>query len=128
MKRIISILIVFISLASCKDDLTRMKKKNLIPKDTFVEILAGIHLADILSNGSEFTRKFEASDTVELNQFVFDKYHVTRAQFDSTVAMYTRQPEVFLKLYDEVQLKLNYMLDTLKNNEPQFSEQDAVEK
>ena len=78
-------------------------------------------MADALTSGPNFNRKFQAGDTVDINLWILKKHHVTKAQFDSTVAMYIRQPDVYLKVYDEVLMKLNYMLDTLKKNNPQYS-------
>lgn len=127
MKRFLALAFLLAALLSCRDDLTKINKKNLIPKEEFVNILVGIHMIDVMSNGPNFTRKFEPGDTIDLNQAILEKYHVTRAQFDSTVSMYIRQPDVYIKIYDEVLLKLNYMLDTLKNNNPKFS-REAIEE
>jgi hypothetical protein len=127
MKRFLVLVFIMAALLSCKDDLTKIRKRNLIPREKFVEILVGIHMVDVMTNGPNFTRKYEPGDTVDLNLEVFEKYHVTQAEFDSTVAMYIRQPDVYLKVYDEVLLKLNYMLDTLKNNSPKFY-REAVEE
>jgi hypothetical protein len=127
MKRIFAFFFILMALLSCKDDLTKIKKKDLLPRQVFVNILADIHLADVITNGPEFTRKYEPGDTLDLNLMVFDKYHVTRAQFDSTVAMYVRQPDVYMKVYDDVMLKLTYMLDTLRDNNPQFTNMSPQE-
>jgi len=127
MKRFLALTFLIASLLSCKDELTKINKKNLIPREELVEILVGIHMADVMTNGLNFSRKYEPGDTIDLYLSIFEKHHVTRVQFDSTVAMYIRQPDVYLKVYDEVLLKLNYMLDTLKNNNPQFSRK-AIEE
>ena len=127
MKYIFAVFFLVAALIACKDDITRMKDKDLIPREKFVDILVGIHMADVLTNGGSFSRKYEAGDTVDINLSILEKYHVTKAQFDTTVSMYIRQPDVFGKVYDEVLLKLNYMLDTLKNNYPKFSK-EAIEE
>jgi hypothetical protein len=127
MKRLLAFTFLFAILLSCRDDFTRINKRGIIPREKFVEILADIHLMDVMSGSPSYSRKFEAGDTVDLNQAVFDKYNVTKIDFDSTVAMYIRQPEVYIKVYDEVLLKLNYMLDTLKNKNPQFSTGEQIE-
>jgi len=123
MKRFLALAFVFAALLSCQDDITRIRKKELIPRDKFVEILIGIHLTDVITTGSSYYRMYQPVDTVDLYSELFKKHNVTKAEFDTTVAMYIRQPDVYLKIYDEVLLKLNYMLDTLKNNDPQFSKE-----
>jgi hypothetical protein len=127
MKKILAIAFLLAILFSCKDEFTTIKTKGLIPRKDFVEILAAIHLADVLTSGPNFTRKFEAGDTLEINELILKKYNVTNAQFDSTVATYIHQPDVYMKVYDEVLLKLNYMLDTLKKNTPKFSKEGIEE-
>ncbi len=127
MKRFFALAFLFAALLSCKDDLTKIKKRVIIPREKFVEILVGIHLTDVITTGSSYYRIYEPGDTVDLYASIFEKYQVTKAEFDTTVAMYIRQPEVYLKVYDEVLLKLNYMLDTLKNNNPLFS-REAIEE
>jgi hypothetical protein len=127
MKRLFAFTFLFALFLSCKDDFTKINKRGIIPREKFVEILADIHLIDVMAGSPSYSRKYEAGDTVDLNQAVFDKYNVTKIDFDSTVAMYVRQPEVYIKVYDEVLLKLNYMLDTMKNNNPKFSNGAEIE-
>ena len=127
MKRLIILFLVLLSMLSCKDDVTKINNRNLIPRKKFIEILVNIHLADVLASGQNNYRKYEPSDTVDIYGSIFQKYDVTKAEFDSTVVMYIRQPEVYLKVYDEVLLKLNYILDTLKKNNPKFIN-EAIEE
>ncbi len=127
MKRILALFFLFAAILSCKDDFTKMKTKDLIHRDKLIEILIGIHITDIITNSSNYYRKYEPGDSLDLYACVFEKYDVTQADFDSTVAMYIRQPDLYIKLYDEVLLKLNYTLDTLKNNNPQLIK-EAIEE
>jgi len=127
MQKLIAISFFIAAFLSCKDDITKINKKGIVPEKDFIEILAGIHLIDAITEGPGFNSRFEASDSVILYGAIFEKYNVTMAQFDSTVSMYIRQPDVYLKVYDKVLLKLNYMLDTLRNNDPKFSN-DIPEK
>lgn len=96
----------------------------MIPREKFVEMLTDIHMVDVLTVGPAFTRKYQPDDSLDIYGSVFKKYNVTKADFDSTVAMYIRQPEIYLKVYDEVLLKLNYMLDTLRDTKPVFTKED----
>jgi hypothetical protein len=121
MKRLFALCFVIVFLLSCKDDIAKINNKGIISRKEFVEILADIHLIDAITDGSDFYNKFGPSDSLVLYSAIFKKHHVTKEEFDSTVSMYIRQPEVYMKVYDEVLLKLNYMLDTLRNNDPLFS-------
>jgi hypothetical protein len=123
MKRILTILFLLFALISCKDDITRMNKRNLIPREKFVNILVDMHLTDVITSGNSYYRRYEPGDSLDLYNAIFEKYHTSKSMFDSTVSMYTRRPDVYLKVYDEVLLKLNYILDTLKKNTPKFSKE-----
>ncbi len=115
---------LFAALLSCKEDFTTINKRKMIPREKFVEMLTDIHMVDVLTVGPAFTRKYQPDDSLDIYGSVFKKYNVTKADFDSTVAMYIRQPEIYLKVYDEVLLKLNYMLDTLRDTKPVFTKED----
>ena len=109
-------------LFSCSDDPTKItNKQELIPRDKFVDILVDVHTMDAITNLPQYYRKFGAEDSVSVYGDIWKKYGVTRAEFDSTAAAYTRRPDLYLKIYDDVILKLNLKLDKLRDNEPSFS-------
>ncbi|HDR67602.1 MAG TPA: DUF4296 domain-containing protein [Bacteroidaceae bacterium] len=53
------------------------------------------------------------NDSIDMITPIFEKYHVTKEQFDSTMAEYTRYPDLLDKVYDEVIMKLNVMIDEI---------------
>jgi hypothetical protein len=79
---------------------------------------------DAITNSPGYFRKYEAVDSVDLYSAIFEKYGVTKADFDSTVSNLSRQPEMYMEIYDEVILELNYRLDTLRENEPIFEKEE----
>lgn len=118
MKKLFAFLFFLAILASCQDDLTKINSSKTIPREKFVNILVEMHIMDVITGNPRYSRKFDASDSLDIYGSIFEKYHVSKALFDTTVAMYVRQPDVYLKVYDEVLLKLNYMQDTLRDNIP----------
>lgn len=126
MRRIIFFILII--LASCSDDPTKVRNKDTIEREKFIKILADIHTMDALTNNSKYFRKFDANDSVDLYGSIFDKYGVTKAEFDTTVSIYTKQPDIYMEIYDEVILELNYRLDTLKENIPQFQKDKEKKK
>jgi hypothetical protein len=113
-------LIVFLSvlfLQACSDDPTKIKNKDLIKKDEFTEILIDIHLMDAITNSPGYFRKYDQNDSLDLYSNIFKKHNVTKAVFDSTVVSYTRRPDIYKEIYDEVLLKLNMRLDKLVESE-----------
>lgn len=120
--RLILILTLLTAL-SCSDDPTKVRAKHVIKKEKVVDILADIHIMDAITNGPGYFRKYNANDSVDLYSAIFDKYGVDKADFDSTISYYSKKPELFLEIYDEVILELNYRLDTLRENEPKFEKE-----
>ncbi|MCB9014083.1 MAG: DUF4296 domain-containing protein [Bacteroidales bacterium] len=127
MKKLFAFLFFLAILASCQDDLTKINSSKTIPREKFVNILVEMHLMDVITGNPRYSRKFDASDSLDIYGSIFEKYNVSKALFDTTVAMYVRQPDVYLKVYDEVLLKLNYMQDTLRDNIPKFTN-EAIER
>jgi len=101
-----------------------MDKDYVIPRDKFVDVLVEMHIMDAVTNAPEYYRKFGKNDSVNIYAGIFRKYDVTQAQFDSTMVMYTRQPDKYLKVYDDVILKLNLKRDKMLDNEPSFQKED----
>ena len=113
---------------SCSDDPTKVSTKNMIERETFVNVLVDIHIMDAISNESMYFRHFAPQDSVDFYSSIFQKYNITKAEFDSTVVAYTRQPGLFKEVYDDVLLKLNVMLDEAKEIEPKFEKEDPLKK
>ncbi len=111
-------------LMSCSGQPAKIRHKYIIPRDKFVDILVDIHLMDAITNGPEFYRKFSAEDSVNVYSEIFKKFGVSRAQFDSTMVSYTRRPELYLKIYDDVILRLNFRIDELKDKKPSFKKEE----
>jgi hypothetical protein len=117
---VLSTIVIF----SCGRNPNHMSRRYLISRNTFTDILVDIHMMDAITNGPEFYRKFGATDSLNINEEIFRKYDVTKAKFDSTMVYYSRNPEQYLKIYDDVILRLNLKLDKLRNNEPSFKKED----
>jgi len=106
--------LVFFLLSGCGLDFNNRKEDYIIEKEKFVKVLAEIHIMDAVTNGPNYFRKYEPTDSVDLYSFIFSKYDVSRENFDSTVAYYSRQPEVYMNIYDEVLLELNLRRDSIQ--------------
>jgi hypothetical protein len=60
---------------------------------------------------------------VNIYDELYKKYGVTQADFDSTVVAYTRRPDLYMKVYDDVILRLNLKLDLVRKKEPSFEKE-----
>lgn len=84
--------------------------KAFIQREVLVDVLVDIHLADGVTNDRKFNRKYDA-DSIDILSPILEKHQVTREMFDTTLIVYSQHPELFDKVYNDVLIKLNVMLD-----------------
>jgi hypothetical protein len=126
MKKILIIAFLF-TIYSCREDPTQIRQRDLIPKRKLVSILTEMHLMDALANNSDNYLFFPHGDSINIYNNIYKKYKVTSAEFDTTISMYSRRPDLFVKIYNDVILRLNYISDTLNNNNPKFTKDRSQE-
>jgi len=113
----IFLIIILTGLSGC----TKKKEisgKAFVPKEVLVNILVDMHLMDAMSNSRRFQLRYDA-DSMDLIGPILDKYNITYAMYDTTMAEYSRYPELFDQVYNEVLIKLNVMLDENDKSESQ---------
>jgi len=108
--RIVLILLLVVIVLSCN----RTSRHYIIPQKKFVNVLVDIHLADGMAENNMRHDAAFLLDSASLYGSVFQKYGVTRAEFDSTMYYYSEHPDDFQKLYNKVTAKLKRMEDDLK--------------
>jgi hypothetical protein len=123
MLRTIIFIILFLSTSFCSRDPLKFRKSQTIPEKKLITILAEMHLMDAMTNHYEFYYRFDPKDTIDINGAILEKYGYSRAEFDSSIVNYTKRPDLYESLYNDVLMKLNYMLDTIQNNDPQFEKE-----
>ncbi len=74
-------------------------------------MLVDLHLVDGITNDRKFYRSYEEVDSVDLLGPILEKYEVSQQMFDTTMYEYSRYPEIFDRVYNDVLTKLNIMLD-----------------
>lgn len=88
----------------------QIKGKEFIDREVLVDMLVDMHLVDGITNDRKFHRKYEV-DEIDLLTPILEKYQVSRTMLDTTLAEYSRHPDLFDQVYNEVLIKLNVMLD-----------------
>lgn len=84
--------------------------KAFMERDVLVDVLVDIHLIDGVTNDRKFHRKYDA-DSIDLLSPILEKHHITRTMFDTTLAIYSKHPDLFDQVYADVLITLNVMLD-----------------
>lgn len=105
----IFLIVISILITGCSKK-EHISGKEFVEREVLVDMLVDIHLIDGITNDRKFHRKYEV-DEIDLLTPILEKYEVSRAMFDTTLAEYSRYPELFDQVYNEVLIKLNVMLD-----------------
>lgn len=107
--------VIFLSIALVMITDSCLQKKSItgkefVPRDVLVDVLVDLHMVDAITNDRKFHRRYEA-DSIDVLTPIFEKYGVTLQMFDTTMAEYSRFPDLMDQVYNEVLIKLNVMLD-----------------
>lgn len=85
--------------------------KEVIQPATMEKLLYDYHIAKAMGDGLPYTENYKKALYVE---DVFQKYHVTEAEFDSSMVWYTRNTEVLADMYQKINKRLKTELDDVK--------------
>jgi len=112
--RLLVFCISFLLIPECNSDNWESKKKHLLDKEEMVNVLVEINLANAMQGSPDFYKISRVYDSIDLYKVILQKYGIEKAEFDSSLAYYTRKPEDLLHIYDEVIMRLNKIQDTIK--------------
>ncbi len=103
---IVKILCFIILLSSCDGSGDNLDvPKDIIPRDSMVSALVDMHLIE----GAKVGQKI-MGDTVKISTYyakMYEKYGVTKKQFEKSFQFYSEHPDAMNKMYQEVIERLN---------------------
>ena len=88
---------------------------DIIQPDAMQDLLYDYHLASTMSSSLPYTESYQKDAYFD---YVFQKHHVTEAEFDSSMVWYTRHAEELATIYRNLQ-------ERLEREEKQMKEQVA---
>lgn len=80
---------------------------EIIPKDSLINIIVDLHLADAILINSVTQSKISDISSNHLYKSVLNKYEITKERFDSSIIFYSENPIVLDSIYDKVIEKLS---------------------
>lgn len=105
----IFILLLTLTVTACKKD-ERITGKEFAKREVLIDVLVDIHLMDGITQDRKFGRMYDV-DSVDVLTPILEKHQISRQMFDTTMYVYTRNPELLDAVYNDVLIKLNVMLD-----------------
>lgn len=109
MRKIISILLIGVCIASCKDK--NALPANLLSKQQMGDVLWDITRAEVFTNN--YIKKDSGKNLVvedaKLQQQIFDIHHVTKDQFYTSYDYYRKNPELISAILDSISVNNSRM-------------------
>ncbi|WP_298221983.1 DUF4296 domain-containing protein [Flavobacterium sp.] len=98
MKKIVAVLILIMSLASCNHNAVE-KPDKLIDEDVMVDILYDLSIMEAVKSQNPYAPQNESMNPKD---FIFRKYKIDSLQFTESNRYYIAQIEEYKKMYDKV--------------------------
>ena len=108
------LLTLIIAGASCS---RQTRSADIIDEEKMVSLLVETHLADALLAKDPATVDQKRDKALYVYPSVLEKYGITRAQMDSSVAYYIRNPKIFVRIYDKTVKVLERRAEDAKGKE-----------
>ena len=98
---------------SCQHD---KPQKDLLKKDDLIPLLIDLHLVYAIQSSLDYRKISQNVDSVDVFTYIFEKHGVSKVVFDSSIAWYSRHPELFTEIYDEVVMDLTQKQDSIEES------------
>lgn len=109
------ILLLTLTIAACKKE-ERITGKEFVKREVLIDVLVDIHLMDGVTQDRQFNRIYDV-DSIDVLTPILEKHQITRQMFDTTIYVYTRNPELLDAVYNDVLIRLNVLLDEINKDE-----------
>lgn len=74
---------------------------NILSQNEIRAVLADMQIAEAIINGDQETYKDDAKK-LALYESVFNKYHITQAEYDSSLTWYAQNLDIYMRVYNLV--------------------------
>ncbi len=108
MSRFIFVIVCMLLLFSCS------KPKGILDDRQMTNILTEMHKTDAAMNERGITYG-HYKEKAPYYKFIFTKYNISQAQFDSSLVWYTKNPRLFNNIYEKVLANLITLQKEVKN-------------
>ena len=117
MKKFISIGTLLCLFISCgHDDKTVVIPYDVLTKEKMAHVIADIHIAEAQMNLQTLP---DSSSNKKLGfQKIFEKYHITKQQYEKSLSFYIDHPKMLNEIYEQVLNELSRIQSAKKGMSP----------
>lgn len=113
--KIIGTLLLFILLLSMCKNKEKVRRRDILEDEKFIEVLIDMHMADGIMSSTNVRQDKKNIDSVSIYNYVLKKNNISRFQFVKTVEYYTLHPEQYVIFYDSVESHFKRLDETIKS-------------
>ena len=107
LKHLSLILFLLFMVEGCKVE----RPKEIISPSKMEDILYDYHLAQVMGSDLSGENLYKRSLIL---QYVYDKHHITRAELDSSLVWYARNPKALSQIYEHLEARADAELELIK--------------
>ena len=101
----IFILILLVS-TGCLPRYTKIRKKEIIPKEDFIPVLVDLHMANAMFSLSSLRRKYPGTDSISNYIDIIAQHGYSLDDFEKTITYYEDHLDDYEAIYAQVQKRL----------------------
>ncbi|MCF8307488.1 MAG: DUF4296 domain-containing protein [Bacteroidales bacterium] len=104
---IIVLLVFFLAMDACDNDRSSSEEYKIIENDKMVDVMVDVHIIEATLRNKKISGDSLKKLTNNYYQTLFDKYNISRQDFDSSFAYYEANVGQLNNIYEKVIERLN---------------------
>lgn len=100
--KLFSLLVLMPLLLNSCGERRSISRNGILSEKKMAELLVETHLMDAILNLDISSAVAKRDKALFYYPSILEKYHITKAQMDSSVTWYMRNPEAFTRIYEQV--------------------------
>ncbi len=101
-------MIFFLSFLSC-NKVENNFQKDIINREKIVKIIVDIHIADAAISVNSVYKRKKIEEIKSYYSSIFEKHNITKKEFETSIAYYTENTDIYEKICEEVIIVLTKM-------------------
>lgn len=123
-KRFITLLLIIFVMVACRENIIS-KPDNLIPEDEMEAILYDLTLLNAGNNTNSGKMK---DNNVNVNDFIYKKYHIDSLQLAESTVYYASIPKTYTKMIEGIDKKLKAIKDSISKQNNTGKELETLDR
>ncbi|MDR1746727.1 MAG: DUF4296 domain-containing protein [Tannerella sp.] len=100
--------------------------KGILSEEKMRQVLVDMQLAEAMIN-SDQGKYGPMDERMRLYQAVFDKYHLTKAEYDSSLIWYGKNLDIYMQIYEMAEADVKQRIEAIGDVKPEVTSQSSAD-